>query len=148
MLHIAEDEEHLLGSYPFSYRFPLIEADTVKPENYQTDLKEFFQAMRCRHDKKRLIKLLQSEDFQKLSIETEQIIAVHLNMKGLLWRLEKEEKTMCKAVEDWIKDERNKGKREEKIQIIKRMKKEGMEESFIRQITKCTKAEYVAALVK
>lgn len=68
---------------------------------------------------------------------------------------------MCKAVEEWLEDERNrgrwegiregkrngrkKGKKEEKMPIIKRMYAEGMEESLIRRMTKCTKGELAAA---
>ena len=156
--HSAE-ERALVGFQDYS--FPLIEADFVKPEDYQTDLRDFFQAMQCRRDKKRLIKLLQTERFRYLDRQTEQVIAVHLNMKGLVQKMEKENKPMCKAVQDWIEDERNKGRREgikegkregkregkkeEKIQIIRRMQEKGLEESLIRQMTKCTKAEFAAA---
>ena len=154
-------EERALSVVGFQdYSFPLIEADFVKPEDYQTDLRDFFQAMQCRRDKKRLIKLLQTERFLHLDRQTEQVIAVHLNMKGLLQKMEKENKSMCKAVQDWIEDERNKGRREgikegkregkkegkkeEKLQIIRRMQEKGLEESLIRQMTKCTKAEFAA----
>lgn len=67
---------------------------------------------------------------------------------------------MCKAVEEWLEDERNRGrwegiregekrqkegKREEKMQIIKSLHVEGRNESLIRRMTKCTKEELAAA---
>lgn len=39
-----------------------------------------------------------------------------------------------------------KGKREERLGIIRRMKKEGMDKEQIIRVTKCTKKEYAAAL--
>lgn len=91
---------------------------------------------------------------------------MHLSMKGLMRKIEKvktEEGSvaMCRAVKEWLEDERNQGRREgiregkkegieegkkeEKQQIIKRMQAEGLEENLIRRITKCTKAELAAA---
>lgn len=32
------------------YDFPLIEVHKIKPEDYQTDLREFFGAMNCREE--------------------------------------------------------------------------------------------------
>lgn len=158
MFHIPDEERNEPGIYPIDYDFPLIEADFVNPEQYQTELREFFQAMQCRQDKKRLMELLQTEKFQHLAAETEQVIAAHMNIRGLIQKMKKEEEIMCKAFDDLMVDERNRGrregkregriegKREEKIQIIRRMQAKGLEESFIRQITKCTKAEFAAAI--
>ncbi len=153
MFHIPDGKGKALKKYPNDYDFPLIEADFMDPENYRTDLREFFLAMQCRQDKEQLAKLFQTERFQNLSIETVQEIAVHLRMKGLIQKIDKEEKvSMCKAVDDWLADERNKGKREgkkeEKLQIIRRMQAEEMEESLICRLTRCTKAEFAAALGK
>lgn len=171
MFPIQIREWKLQEEYLNEYNFPLIEADFVNPENYRTDLREFFQAMQCRQDREQLASLFQAERFQNLSIETVQEIAVHLRMKGLIWKIKREVESvaMCKAVDDWLADERNKGrqegikegemkgvkkgikegkkkgKKEEKLQIIKRMQAEGMEESLIRRVTKCTKAELAAA---
>lgn len=74
-------EWELQEEYLNEYNFPLIEADFVNPENYRTGLREFFQAMQCRQDRKQLAGLFQTERFQKLSIETVQEIVVHLRMK-------------------------------------------------------------------
>lgn len=94
----------------------------------------------------------------KSRTEAQEEIAVHLSIKGLMRKIEKiktEEGgvAMCRAVKEWLEDERNQGRREgiregkkeEKLQIIKRMQEEGMEESLIRRMTKCTKAELAAA---
>lgn len=139
----------LREEYLNDYSFPLIEADFVNAEKYRTDLREFFYAMQCRQDKKQLAELFQTERFQSLSVETVQEIAVHLPMKGLVEKIEnsKEERvSMCKAVDDWLAEERDKGRRAEKLQIIKRMQEAGIEESLILQITKCTKVEFATAV--
>lgn len=148
----AESRELLGGSLP-DYDFPLIEADYVNPKDYRTDLKEFFQAMQCRKDRGKLRRLFQTEAFQCLSPETERIIARHLHIERLIHKMEKEELSMCKAFDDLMKEEkregkkegRREGKREEKIRIIKRMIKEGLDEAFIRRLTRCTKEEFAAA---
>lgn len=101
----------------------------------------------------------------KSRTEAQEEIAVHLSIKGLIRKIEKiktEEGSvaMCRAVKEWLEDERNQGRREgiregkkegieegkkeEKQQIIKRMQAEGLEENLIRRITKCTKAELAA----
>ncbi len=161
MFQKAVRADKISGAYMRSYDFPLIEVHKVKPEDYQTDLRDFFQAMHCRKDKKRMMQLIQTERFQNLPEETEQAIAVHLYMKGLTEKMEKEGMSMCKAIREWMQDERKEGKREgrkegkiegkkegkkeEKLHIIKRMIEEGLDEQLIRKITQCTKAELAAA---
>jgi hypothetical protein len=85
------------------------------------------------------------DDFREVS----KISTVHLHMKGLIDKMEKEGVPMCKAIREWMEEERRKGikegKKEEKIYIIKRMIEEGMDEHFIRKITQCTKTEFAAA---
>lgn len=149
MFHKAVKADTISGEYVREYGFPLIEVQKVTPEAYQTDLREFFQAMHCRGDRKHMMQLLQTEQFQKLSDETEQAIAVHLYMKGLTEKMEKEGMSMCKAIREWMEEERKEGKieglKEEKLYIIRRMIDEGLDEQFIRKITQCSKAELVAA---
>ncbi len=148
----AESME-LLGEKLHDFVFPLIEADYVNPADYSTDLKEFFQAMQCRKDRGKLRRLFQTEAFQHLGIETERVIASHLHIESLVHKMEKEDLPMCKAFDDLMREERQEGKkegrregkREEKIRIIRQMIREGMDETFIRRITKCTKEEFAAA---
>lgn len=162
-IHFAA--ENLQSCGICDYEFSLLEADYIKAEDYKTDLKEFFLAMQCRQDRGKLKRLLQSEGFQNLTPETELAIAAHLNVKRLVRRIEKEGVSMCKAFEELMQEERKngkkegiekglekgirkgerKGKREERIDIIGRMKKEGMDKAQIIRLTKCTKEEYAAA---
>lgn len=153
LFRIARQDEELFGSGLHDYDFLLIEADYVNPEAYRTDLREFFQAMQCRKDRKGLRNLLRSESFKNLSPETEQAIASHLNMKKLVHKMKKEGLPMCKAFDDLMKEERQNGKREgrkegkregkkeERILIASRMYKKGIKESVIREVTGCTKKE-------
>ncbi len=76
-------------------------------------------------------------------------MALHLNIKKLVYKMEKEELPMCKAFNDLMKEQRQdgikvgrrEGKKEEKLQIIRRMLKAGMDEKIIVQMTKCTREE-------
>lgn len=151
---------NLLGSMLHDYDFPLIEADFTNSENYRTDLKEFFQAMQCRKDRKKLKTLLHAKNFQHLKAETEQAIAIHLHIQRLTAKMEKEDIPMCKAFDDLMKEQERNGKREgrkegkregrkeEKIIIIRRMLKAGLDESIISRTTKCTRKELAMAAGK
>ena len=153
------------------YTFSLLEADFLSTEDHRTDLKEFFQAMQCRQDRERLKKLLRLDGFQRLGPETELAIAAHLNIRRLVRRMRKGEVPMCKAFDDLMQEERRNGRKEgmergiekglekgikkgkkegkkaERLGIIGRMKKEGLEEAQIIRLTRCTKEEYAAAPV-
>lgn len=153
------------GSGICDYTFFLLEADFLSTEDHRTDLKEFFQAMQCRQDRERLKKLLRSDGFQRLGPETELAIAAHLNIRRLVRRMRKGEVPMCKAFDDLMQEERRNGRKEgmekglekgikkgkkegkkaERLGIIGRMKKEGLEEAQIIRLTRCTKEEYAAA---
>lgn len=153
MFQVSMETRKLLGRKLNDYDFPLIEADYVNPEDYSTDLKEFFQAMQCRGDKRKLRMLFQTDRFQHLSAETECIIARHLHVIRLIHKMEKEELPMCKAFSELMEEERREGKREgkkegkreEKIRIIRQLLKEGLDETFIHRITKCTREEFATA---
>lgn len=145
MFRMPMELKKTLGASLHDFDFPLIEADYVVSGEYKTDLKEFFQAMQCRKDRAKLRELFHAESFQNLGLETEHTIARHLHIKSLVHKMEKEELPMCRAFDDLMKEERQEGKREEKIRIVRQMIKEGMEESLIRRITRCTKEEYASA---
>lgn len=51
------------------------------------------------------------ESFQNLHRETEIVISAHLNNKTLLKKVE-EGAHRCKALDDWLKEEKRNGKRE------------------------------------
>ena len=65
---------------------------------------------------------------------------------------------MCKAFDELMEEERQRGKyegkregkkigrKQERILLIKRMYKKGIEETLIREITGCTKKEFAAAV--
>ena len=132
------------------YSFPLMEADYIDAQNYHTDLREFFQAMQCRGDRKRLEELIRLERFQKLSHETEVVISAHLSNKVLSRKVEEEGEPMCKALDDWIKEEkqngRKEGKQEERSRILRSLLLEGLDEQIIMRVTGCSREEYDAAM--
>lgn len=153
----AKEGRRRTGLMLQDYRFPLIEADAVNIQNYRTDLKEFFQAMQCRGKREKLKELCRMESFQNLCRETEIVISAHLNNKTLLKKVEEEGAHMCKALDDWLKEEKRNGKREgrkegrregrkeERIRIVHSLRLEGMEEEIIKRVTGCSPEEYAAA---
>lgn len=162
MFRITDRDRSLLGANLQDYDFPLLEADFINAEDYRTDLKEFFQAMQCRKDRNRLRQLLRSESFQDLKPETERMIAAHLHVKELVHKMEKEGLPMCKAFDELMKEERQSGRiegrregmregrkagrKQEKIFIIRQMVQEGLDETLISRMTKCSKEELAAAI--
>ena len=68
--------------------------------------------------------------------------------------MDKEEMPMCKAFDDLMEEQkrygmkegRREGKKEEKMQIIRRMLKAGMDEALIIRMTRCTKEELGMAM--
>lgn len=145
---------HKLIDCQFSeYDFNLVEADYVDAENYETDLREFFQAMQCREDKKRLNELCHSERFRNLKQETARAIAIHIGREKLIDKVEKEGMVMCQAFDELMEDMREEGIKEGiregerigRISIVRQMIEEGMEEALIFRLTKCSREEMAAA---
>lgn len=130
-----------MGTRLPDYRFILVEADYVKAEDYRTELREFFQAMQCRKDKEKLRRLCRTERFRRLDRETELAIALHLDRRYLVRKIEKEGLHMCQALDEWMADERAEGKKEERMIIIRCMLQEGMDKELIRKVTKCSGKE-------
>lgn len=130
------------------YGFHLAEADYVEAEHFKTDLREFFQAMKYRKDKKKLKELFHSERFNNLSSEAAQAIAVHIDRKRLLPKVKKEGVVMCQAFDELMEDMKmegiKEGERKERISIIRQMLKEGMDEALIRRISQCSAEELAA----
>ncbi|MCM1216737.1 MAG: hypothetical protein NC331_05315 [Lachnospiraceae bacterium] len=152
LLRISPELRKQLGSRFQDYEFPLIEADCVDPKNYDTDLREFFQAMQCRGNLSRLEELFHKEGREKLNHETELVISAHLGDRRLFQQVE-EGVLMCKALEDLSKREREIGRQEgtkqgakqEKERVLRKMLQAGLEESLIMNILNCTKEEVTAA---
>lgn len=154
MFRVSERAKRQLGKMFHEYDFPLMEADFIHPENYRTDLREFFQAMQCRGDKKRLRELFQTERFLNLDRETERVVAAHLGNDRLFEQVE-EGMPVCKALDDWMKEEREIGRKEgietgrraERCQTLQKMIQAGLEEHVIMDILSCTKEELALAVM-
>lgn len=152
MFRVSERAKHQLGRMLHEYDFPLMEADFIHPENYRTDLREFFRAMQCRRDKERLRELFLTDKFQRLDRKTECVIAAHLG-NGRLFEQVEEGMPVCKALDDWMKEEREIGRKEgmeagrqaERSQMLRKMIQAGMEEHVIMDILSCTKDEVALA---
>lgn len=142
---VSEETESATRELLPSYGFPLMEADYIDAEFFETDMREFFQAMQCREDKKKLRELLRTERFRRLTEEAAWTIAVHLGWKQLETRIEKGESGMCRALEELLADERAEGRAEGRSGIIRNMIQQGLEQDFICRITGCSQQEYASA---
>lgn len=146
---VSAEEQNLPCEKFSGYTFYLAEADHVNAQDYETDLREFFQAMQCRRDKKKLRELFHSERFRNLSTLAALAIAVHIDRQGLAYRIEKEGIPMCQAFDELMEDMREKGIKEggqrERISIIRQMLREGLERSLIIKVVKCSDEELAMA---
>lgn len=119
-----------------NYSFIIMEADYVNPEEFKTDLKQFFMVMQCRQDVKRLRKLFEREEFQELPTETQQVIAIHLNNKKVLKKVIEEEMDMCKAMREWERESKKEGIKEGQtllMQTVIRLRNGESEEELAKQ---------------
>lgn len=140
MLEIPEELEECTGEYLQDYRICVIEADYVDAEAYRTDLKEFFQAMQCRNDRGKLRELMRSEGFRNMERETEMAIAVNLNLKPVIRKIEEEEKTMCRAFEELMMEQEEIGIAKGKSEGIKEGRSEGIKEGIREGVKESIKA--------
>ena len=157
LFQIPDKIKKRIGNGIPEYDFQLIEADYVNAEEYETDLKDFFRIMQCRKDKRKLNELCHSEKFRNLDPETVRAIAIHIDRKGLLSKVEKEGVILCQAFDELMEDKKQEGieqgieqgiqkgikegERKCRISIIRRMLEAGMEGSQIRSITQCSEEE-------
>lgn len=153
LFRVSRKSRELLSGRIPEYDFHLVEADYVNAEDYETDLREFFQAMQCRKDKKKLEELFRSERFRNLRTITAWAIAIHIDRQGLAVKVGKEGVTVCQAFrelmedmkEEGIKEGIKEGEQRERISMIRQMLREGMEEALIIRIARCSAEEMAAA---
>ncbi len=150
LFNIPIEIRQQLGRFLRDYEFPLIETDLVDPGNYDTELRELFQAMQCRRDLARLEEMFYMENSRSISRETELVIAVHLGKKKLFQQVEEGmSMSMCKALKDLRNEERAIGRQEgaekEKKRMLQKMLQAGLAENLIMSILNCTKEELAAA---
>ena len=121
---------------------------------FHTELRQFFTMISCRKDWKRLRRLAESEDYRNLSADTAEAIAVVLGWsdpKEIQMKYEEKGKgvNMCKALEDLLTIEREKGEKlgiEQGIEqnaynMIWNMQEEGIELDRICRISGKTAEE-------
>lgn len=130
MMEIPAEAEGYSGKYLQDYKICVIEADYVDAGAYRTDLREFFQAMQCRNDREKLRGLMKSESFQHMERETEMAIAVNLNLKPVIKKIEEEEKSMCRAFEELMMEQEEIGIEKGKSEGIQKGRIEGIKEGI------------------
>lgn len=149
LFHIPKELRARLEEKLPDYGFILMEADTVNADAFQTDLKEFFQAMQSRGDKQKLRRLLQSEAFCNLHADTKWAIAVYLDREKMAEKMAKEGMTMCQAIDELMEDARmegrEKGREEGRLDLLRQMLINGMDGAFIQRVTSCTEEELAMA---
>ena len=130
---------------------------------FQTDIKQVFDFIKYANDKERLRELVQTDtQFSHLSEDTYDVIQKYGKVTGLNkenYKNEEGEINMCKAMDDWAKEEREiglkeghesglregresgllEGQLEERKRFIVRMLKKDKSDEEIIDITECTK---------
>ena len=106
---------------------------------FHTELRQFFTMISCRKDWKRLRRLAESEDYRNLSADTAEAIAVVLGWsdpKEIQMKYEEKGKgvNMCKALEDLLTIEREKGEKLGIEQGIEQGIERGIEQGIERGI--------------
>lgn len=112
MSELFEEKKENVTSGNEEYVLHIIEADYVNPDDYETDLKEFFLALQCRNDKRQLRELFSRESFQNLSAEAQRAILATLKMDVVIAKREKEDISMCRAFEELMQDQWEEGRGE------------------------------------
>ena len=111
---------------------------------FHTELRQFFTMISSQKDWKRLRRLTESEDYRNISAETAEAIAVVLGWsdpKEIQMKYEEKGKgvNMCKALEDLLAIEREKGEKlgieQKTYDMIRNMQKEGIEMDRICRIS-------------
>lgn len=128
---------------------------------FHTELRQFFTMISCQKDGERLRRLAESEDYRNISIDTAEAIAVVLGWsdpKEIRMKYEEKGKgvNMCKALEDLLTIEREKGEKlgiEQGIEqntynMIWNMQEEGIELDRICRISGKTVEEVQQILGK
>ncbi len=136
-------------------------------DTFHTEIKELFQLMKFRKDKKRLQQEMEGNPkYQRMDIESLEVLSVMLNAPKI-WKErgkymntehEREECNMCQALREWIEEERSlgwaegaaKGKAEGKVEgkaeelrlIVTNMLRRGMSDEDIMALAECNQ-EYV-----
>lgn len=142
---VSEETEELMGELFPDYGFLLLEADYVDAKAFETDLREFFQAMQCRNDKEKLRELWRTEPFRNLEEETVWTIAVYLDKKRLMPKIKEGKLDMCKAIEEIFEDGKVEGIKKGRSSIIRNMIQQGLDEEFICRLTGCSQQEFASA---
>lgn len=96
-------------------------------ENYKSSLQLVFGMLKYKSNKTRLKKYINQnrEKLEAMDKETYQVIGVLLHAEKHLekyGRKDKEELSMCKAIEEMIEDGKMEGREEEKLRIAKELK--------------------------
>ena len=106
-------------------------------DEFHTDLKELFRALNCRGNRDKMKRLMTEEtSYAHLSGETAELLSVMLNIPRL-WedrerymkkQGERKEYDMCRAMREWMEEERNEGMQQGIQQGIQQGKAEGIRE--------------------
>ena len=118
MMDFGNDEEGVSNLF---HDYPMRLCCLNEMEDFQvfhTEIKQVFQIMQFREDKKKLQELLDNDvAYRHMDADTLEVISVMLNApkiwenreKHMIEDGEREDYDMCKALREWIEEERNAG---------------------------------------
>lgn len=126
-----EGMDESLQQFLENYRLHVVNLTDLDENKFETDLREVIGMAKCRGDKEALQKYCEdhADRLRNLNEDIYDLICALLNLRSLklnkenYYNTETEEVNMCKAMEDWAKEEQEKGRKAGK----KEGKKEGEE---------------------
>lgn len=126
---MMDPQDETLLEYIQDYRIHLIDPARLTEEElgkFRSSLREILSCVKYSKDKEKLKEYLHaSSRIPDLDISAKlvlkSIIGLPTNMKT-----GKEKFNMCKAIDDWIEEERNEGKSEGRLDVLVELVKEGM----------------------
>lgn len=142
-----EGMDESLQKYLGNYQLHVVNLTDLDENKFTTDLREVVGIAKCRGNKDALRKYCRdnSDRLRSLDEDTYDLICALLNQKSLdfkkenYYNAEKEEIDMCKAMEDWAKDEQEKGRKEGRKEgeeqlssLIQRLAKDGRMDDILK----------------
>lgn len=145
MMDFGEDKE-LWEQFFSDYQMQIMCINEMTDfDRFASPLKELLMALACRDDKEKLLKLMEeNERYQKIDVETAEVIGVMLGMEKMIQvNVEGGEVNMCKALKGLLEDSKTEGMMlgiEQGIEqgiglIIKSMKNKGLGSGEIAKLT-------------
>ncbi|MGN0141488.1 MAG: hypothetical protein ACI4AD_04620 [Roseburia sp.] len=142
LLDFTDIPEQLQVRVP-DYRMNLIEIRELKDTSaFRTDVRQVFDFIRCSEDKEALKELVEKDEYyQNMEEDAFEVVVHYTNttelMKAANYYRKDGRVNMCRAITEWIAEEREEGIEEKTRTIVTNMVKRGMADADIIALAEC-----------